>query len=118
MGLSGRVRNGSLGAVFAIAVLALAFTASAGASRSKYTTGFSDTPIRDRAALSSGDINVFMSSRPARTVKLTTRGVHGGPRLTKPRKVSLTPSQQEVSLPLTASGREVLEACGARNVKL
>ncbi|HEX3562682.1 MAG TPA: hypothetical protein VHU24_07570 [Solirubrobacterales bacterium] len=67
----------------------------------------------DQALLASGQVNVVVRSPRARKVSLAVSGFQGGPALTQPLRVSLKRGKKSVSLPLSSTGTEVLQGCGA-----
>jgi hypothetical protein len=68
----------------------------------------------DQALLSSGSIDAIVRSARGRKLVLAVRGFGGGPALTDPSRISIGGGKQKtVSLPLSATGREVLQGCGA-----
>jgi hypothetical protein len=69
----------------------------------------------DSAALSAGSVTVQAdsSSPGARRVTFTTTGFAGGPSLTIPRTVTVSPGTSSFGLRLSAAGREALRGCGA-----
>src|SRR4051794_38159878 len=113
MGLQGRCRKGCLGAAVAAALLALALplgnAAASTGVRLKILTR------SDAELLSTNHMDVRAYARDPRTVQFTTSFVPHGPSLTKPIERPLSGhGYQPVALPLSAAGREVLEACGVR----
>jgi hypothetical protein len=73
----------------------------------------------DQALLSSGEVAVGVRSPRAHKLVLAVRGFGGGPALTDPRRVSTAVGKMTtVSLPLSATGREVLQGCGADSLLL
>jgi hypothetical protein len=68
----------------------------------------------DQAMLTAGAVSFSAYSSRPRKVAFSSTWLQGGPALTQPVKVKLRRGRKTVSLPLSTSGREVLQGCGAR----
>ena len=106
---------------FLIAWLAL----PSGAIAKKHQKGkglalkFKGSTQSDQALLSSGNVSVVVNSSKKRKLVLAVRGFGGGPALTDPLGVKAKAGKKKsVSLPLSSTGREVLQGCGANSLLL
>ena len=106
---------------FLIAWLAL----PSGAIAKKHQKGkglalkFKGSTQSDQALLSSGNVSVVVKSSKKRKLVLAVRGFGGGPALTDPLGVKAKAGKKKsVSLPLSSTGREVLQGCGANSLLL
>ena len=106
---------------FLIAWLAL----PSGAIAKKHQKGkglalkFKGSTQSDQALLSSGNVSVVVNSSKKRKLVLAVRGFGGGPTLTDPLGVKAKAGKKKsVSLPLSSTGREVLQGCGANSLLL
>jgi hypothetical protein len=85
----------------------------------RFALSFVSESQNDQALLSSGTVAVGVRSTRARKLVLAVRGFGGGPMLTDPRRVSTDAGKTKtISLALSATGREVLQGCGADSLLL
>jgi hypothetical protein len=83
------------------------------------TLKFKGSTQSDQALLSSGSVSVVVKSPKKRKLVLAVRGFGGGPALTDPLGVKAKGGKKKsVSLPLSATGRDVLQGCGANTLLL
>jgi hypothetical protein len=83
------------------------------------TLKFKGSTQSDQALLSSGSVPVVVKSPKKQKLVLAVRGFGGGPALTDPLGVKAKRGKKKsVSLPLSATGREVLQGCGAGSLLL
>src|SRR5215218_9546447 len=107
MSLRGRFGAGCLGRAVAAAMLAVGLTGSASASDGPATL----KTTSDADALANG-VKVAVGS-PKSDLELVVKSSRNGPRLTQNRASG---GRGQVSLPLSKTGKEVLAACGARQL--
>src|SRR5262245_5955031 len=121
---TGRETRIALAALAAcVAVFLIAGPTSAAIAKkhgsSKLTLKFKPKTQSDQALLSAGQVKVAVNSPRKSKLVLTVRGFAGGPALTDPLRVKARAGKgKKVSLPLNATGREVLQGCGANGLVL
>jgi hypothetical protein len=85
----------------------------------KLTLKFKPKTQSDQGLLSAGQVKVAVSSPKKRKLVLAVRGFGGGPALTDPLRIKTRAGKtKKVTLPLSTSGREVLQGCGADDLLL
>jgi hypothetical protein len=113
-------RRGRMGLAIGVCLLAAlvilpASSASAKRHHRSFTIKFSGAQS-DQAMLTAGSVSFSAYSSRPRKVAFSSTWLQGGPALTQPVKVKLRSGRKTISLPLSTSGREVLEGCGARTL--
>jgi hypothetical protein len=85
----------------------------------KLALSFKGKSQSDQGLLSAGAVKVVVRSPHKSKYVLSVRGFAGGPTLTDPRRVKAKAGKRKTfSLALSATGREVLQGCGANSLLL